>query len=442
MMYKITNTGGCFLLMMTLICNYQCSDIFVNESARPEETVHKWGRTENFIPTREKQLNVLGRTRPNPKEASLNTVELINGRGYPFEIHSVTSSDGYILELHRIPYGRHKKMAPKVSGQPVFLQHGLMNSDNVWLLLPDALAFTLADAGYDVWLGNARGNTYSRRHVSLDPSQEDYWNFSFDEMGNYDIPAVINFVLTKTGSEKMSYVGHSMGCTMFFICMSLHPELNEKIDVMIALAPAVSMAKSTAPLMVNQAPFAPQIKYVFDLIGVRAYQPVDSFWNNLRKRYCEPNLFLRYSLCQNTLFSSSGDDYHSLDLNLLPIIDGHNPAGTSVNTAVHYAQNYMAGQTFQRFDFGVEENQLRYGQTTPPTYDLSKITSDVFIFWGQSDKVSAPTDIAWLETKIGNLRNSIMIEDPLWNHFSFLFSADAKRLVYDKLIPFLPQPIL
>ncbi|KZS08948.1 putative Lipase 3 [Daphnia magna] len=198
-------------------------------------------------------------------------------------------------------------MAPKVSGQPVFLQHGLMNSDNVWLLLPDALAFTLADAGYDVWLGNARGNTYSRRHVSLDPSQEDYWNFSFDEMGNYDIPAVINFVLTKTGSEKMSYVGHSMGCTMFFICMSLHPELNDKIDVMIALAPAVSMAKSTAPLMVNQAPFAPQIK--------------------------------------NTLFSSSGDDYHSLDLNLLPIIDGHNPAGTSVNTAVHYAQNYMAGMS-------------------------------------------------------------------------------------------------
>lgn len=51
-----------------------------------------------------------------------------------------------------------------------------------------------------------------------------------------------------------------MGCTMFFICMSLHPELNEKIDVMIALAPAVSMAESTAPLAVYQAPFAEQIK--------------------------------------------------------------------------------------------------------------------------------------------------------------------------------------
>ncbi len=29
----------------------------------------------------------------------------------------------------------------------------------------------------------------------------------FDEMGNYDIPAVINYVLAKTGRSTMSYVG-------------------------------------------------------------------------------------------------------------------------------------------------------------------------------------------------------------------------------------------
>lgn len=39
------------------------------------------------------------------------------------------------------------------------------------------IGMQLVDDGYDVWLANSRGNTYSRKHVSLNYKQKAYWNF-------------------------------------------------------------------------------------------------------------------------------------------------------------------------------------------------------------------------------------------------------------------------
>ena len=78
-------------------------------------------------------------------------------------------------------------------------------------------------------------------------------------MGKYDLPAVFDYVLAKTGMTSLSYVGHSMGCTMFFICMIDRPEYNAKIDVMIALAPAVANIYSKTSIR-YQAPLVKQIE--------------------------------------------------------------------------------------------------------------------------------------------------------------------------------------
>ena len=90
----------------------------------------------------------------------------------------MTTKDGFILAMQRIPRGREEKetIAPK---QVVFLQHGILADATNWVMdTPTrSLAYILADQGFDVWLGNNRGNDYSKRHVKYHPYQWQFWNW-------------------------------------------------------------------------------------------------------------------------------------------------------------------------------------------------------------------------------------------------------------------------
>ncbi|XP_073934927.1 lipase member K isoform X3 [Castor canadensis] len=187
-------------------------------------------------------------TSTNP-EANMNISQIISYWGYPYENYDVVTKDGYILGVYRIPHGREypRETAPK---PVVYLQHGLIASASNWICnLPNnSLAFLLADNGYDVWLGNSRGNTWSRKHLKLSPKSPEYWAFSLDEMAKYDLPATINLIIEKTGQERLYYVGHSQGTTIAFIAFSTNPELAKRIKIFFALAPVVTVKYTHSPI--------------------------------------------------------------------------------------------------------------------------------------------------------------------------------------------------
>ena len=140
---------------------------------------------------------------------------LIVSRGFKSRKYEVTTKDGYILAVYRIinPFTKRK------DAKPVMLQHGIISSGRDWIVnspgghvkemfsqndsvVGNNLGFELAKRGYDVWLANSRGNTYSRKHVKLSAQEPRFWDYSFDQMIKFDLPATIDFILNKTRHSK------------------------------------------------------------------------------------------------------------------------------------------------------------------------------------------------------------------------------------------------
>ena len=74
----------------------------------------------------------------------------------------------------------------------------MLDSSDVWIIndADQAPAFLAADAGYDVWLGNLRGNKYSLKHSYLDRHEdaEEFYDFDIGHHHRIDLVTMIDFI--------------------------------------------------------------------------------------------------------------------------------------------------------------------------------------------------------------------------------------------------------
>ena len=121
--------------------------------------------------------------------------EIVDENGFTSETYTVATADGYNVSLYRIPGAKNETNDAK---KPAVLVVHAQDCDMMeWLWNdPDkANALTLARAGYDVWLGNNRGNKYSATHQTLSKKDAAYWDFYQQDMAEKDLPAFIDTVL-------------------------------------------------------------------------------------------------------------------------------------------------------------------------------------------------------------------------------------------------------
>lgn len=118
---------------------------------------------------------------------------------------------------------------------------------------------------------------------------------------------------------------------------------------------------------------------------------------------------------------------------LLPQLAETHPAGISSNQGIHYIQEYVSNE-FRQFDHGVKKNLDKYGQPTPPNYEIERITANMYIYYGLADTSANHKDIQRLRDRLSNIKLFYEIPDPYWGHLDFIFARQVKETINDPVI--------
>lgn len=355
--------------------------------------------------------------------------ELVVEKGYPCERHFATTPDGYILGMFRIPAGRGNSRSTADDTKPVvYLNHALLDSSFAYVCNSptESLGFILADAGYDVWFGNNRGNTYSTNHTTLDTKSAAFWNFTWDEMALLDLPTHLGYVLNTTGAAKLSYVGHSQGTIQAFAGFSRLQYLAERVDVFAALAP-VAYVHNQRGFLLNMIADLGADK-LFQALGVKEFLP-SGFITKFAPWICN----LLPSICDDFIELIVGPSNH-MNKSRIEVYVSQTPAGTSVKNMVHWGQG-IRSENFRQYDYGsAEKNIAAYGQATPPDYRLQDIKTPVVLYAGADDYLADPKDV---DTLTESLAPGILVKRldiPSYAHLDFTWAVDAATVVYADLL--------
>ncbi|KAH7280236.1 hypothetical protein KP509_37G057400 [Ceratopteris richardii] len=372
--------------------------------------------------------------------------DVITDLGYPYEAIRVVTEDGYVLLLERIPRSESRKV--------VYLQHGVLDSSLGWVSngVVGSQAFAAHDQGYDVFLGNFRGLA-SQEHVDKNISSRRYWDYSVNEHGTRDIPAMIEKIHAIKSKElgpliasdesgsvaeqpyKLCAVAHSLGgagLIMYVVTRRLENKPHH-LSRLILLSPAgfhkdapiffdlvQYLLPAVAPIL---APLMPGF-----YIKTRIFR---GLFNKLARDFQNyPALGgLVQTLCSYLLGGDSSNWVEALGQTHYNVYD---MPGLSLRVVMHMAQMRRADR-FQMYDFGSKGANMRvYG--IPYPLDIGKhyglIDIPVDIVAGRKDKLIPRSNVRRHYQLLRDCGCTVSYSEFEYAHLDFTFAHREELLAY------------
>lgn len=352
----------------------------------------------------------------------------IESYGYTLEELDVTTEDGYILSLwHLLP--KEGKQGTKV----VYLVPGIHCTGWAFFQLGEnSLPFLLVEEGFDVWISNNRGTSFSLGHISKDSSKMngDYWDFSLDELAKYDLPATIDFIKEKTRQKKINYIGHSQGTLLFFMLYMSNPTyIESSIDKYVALGAVLNMAYSTSSIL----DFVDKLYTILDMKPMRKGYTYARVAKNTISFICKVNPeFCRDLFDKNfSLKPTNNIDYDTFWKFLI-----YYPGGASKNIFLHWDQIYQLKKLVY-FNEDYSKNKDKYEEYDMNVFKNWKIK--MLLQVSDADSISISQAMKELQESITDKSLVTLLETPNYGHLDDYGSKTAPEDIYDPVIEYLSK---
>lgn len=375
--------------------------------------------------------------------STVSSKYLLKNTNINIDSYDIETDDGYILKQFRLV---NRDFEGQKLKKCVHLQHGFLECSDSWLISGDdeSLGIYLSNRGYDVWLGNCRGNKYSIKHKNSEIRRRDYWDFTFQEMAEYDLPAIMDFMvkeieegsLLNTSEKPINYVGFSQGTTQMFASLG-DPKTSSKIqkylDKFVALAPIISLRSQRAKILsnVSKMPGTEQLYKKFGSFPVL----IPLLKDNSRLLAVQEKFAKKIPEFIITPFLLSEDKPEVNNTSNVAKYAGYCPAGSSYKSVLHWKQMMMSKKSdhpFKKFDYRDKKLNLeRYGVFEPPRYDLGLLEVDLSLFYGEDDRFTDIEDKKILLKELERVGVDYQIKEfPDCGHMTFILGRNESQRMF------------